>query len=448
MSSANKGLSRRDMLKTTAALGAAGAAGIGANILIPGRAKAAKKLTILQWNHFVPAYDEWFNKTWIKEWGQKNDTEVLVDNINNVQLPDRMAAEAGAKKGHDLFMRLDPPSVYEELVIDCKDIYDEVAKKWGKPIDLAVKSTYNPRTKKYFGFSDCYVPDPINYNKPLWDEVGVNPESWDKILDGGRKIKSRRGIPVGIGLSNELDTAMALRALMYSNGAHEQDANGNLTLKSKETLDCIKYMKALYTEAMTPEVLAWDPSSNNRAMLAGTISLALNAISITRTAENQKMPISKDIWLNRAAKGAKRQMGLEHVMSVYTIWEFAENKDGAKKFLIDLVDNYKSAFEASAFYNFPCFPKTVPNLQEAVKHDKVGVPADKYAVLGNADSWATNVGYPGYCSAAISDAYNTWVINVMFAKAATGQLTPEAALDEANEQCKRIWAKWKEKKMI
>jgi multiple sugar transport system substrate-binding protein len=450
MSSAKKGrgVSRRDMLKTTAALGAAGAAGIGANILIPGRAKAAKKLTILQWNHFVPAYDEWFNKTWIKEWGQKNDTEVMVDNINNVQLPDRMAAEASAKKGHDLFMRLDPPAVYEELVIDHKEIYEEVAKKWGKPIDLAVKSTYNPKTKKYFGFSDCFVPDPVNYNKPMWDAVGVNPDSWDKILDGGRKIKKNTGIPVGIGLSNELDTAMAMRALMYSFGSHEQDANGNLALKSKATLDALKYVKALYQGAMTPEVLSWDPSSNNRAMLAGTISLALNAISITRTAETQKLPISKDIQLNKAPKGPKRQIGLEHVMSVYTIWEFAENKEGAKKFLVDLMDNYQAAFDASAFYNFPCFPKTVPNMLEAVKNDKAGLPPTKYQVLGDSLSWATNVGYPGYCTAAISDAYNTWVINVMFAKAATGNMSPEAALDEANEQCKRIWAKWKEKGMI
>ena len=39
---------------------------------------------------------------------------------------------------------------------------------------------------------------------------------------------------------------------------------------------------------MTPEVLAWDASSNNRFMLAGKESLALNAISITRTGENKK----------------------------------------------------------------------------------------------------------------------------------------------------------------
>src|SRR5581483_9137045 len=34
-----------------------------------------------------------------------------------------------------------------------KDVYAECEKKYGKPIDLAIKSTYNPKTKKYFGFS-------------------------------------------------------------------------------------------------------------------------------------------------------------------------------------------------------------------------------------------------------------------------------------------------------
>jgi multiple sugar transport system substrate-binding protein len=116
-------MSRRDMLKTTAALGAAGAAGIGANILIPGRVKAAKKLTIIQWQHFVPAYDEWFNKKWIKEWGEKNDTEVTVDNVGVTLLPSRLAAEAGARKGHDLFMSIQPVPVYEELVIVHKDFF-------------------------------------------------------------------------------------------------------------------------------------------------------------------------------------------------------------------------------------------------------------------------------------------------------------------------------------
>ena len=41
-------------------------------------------------------------------------------------------------------------------------VYQEVEKKHGKKIELAHKSTYNPKTKKYFAFSDSYVPDPGN----------------------------------------------------------------------------------------------------------------------------------------------------------------------------------------------------------------------------------------------------------------------------------------------
>ena len=73
-------VSRRDFLKT-AGIGAL-AAGAGFDIFIPRRSRAASKtLKILQWNHFVPGYDKWFNNTYVKEWGAKNDTEVVVDNI-------------------------------------------------------------------------------------------------------------------------------------------------------------------------------------------------------------------------------------------------------------------------------------------------------------------------------------------------------------------------------
>ena len=49
----------------------------------------------------------------------------------------------------------------------------------------------------------------------------------------------------------------------------EQDENGNPTLKSKNTIEAVKFMRELYKDTETPEVFTWDPSSNNRAMLAG-----------------------------------------------------------------------------------------------------------------------------------------------------------------------------------
>jgi hypothetical protein len=114
------------------------------------------------------------------------------------------------------------------------DVYAACEKNHGKPIDLAVKSTYNPKTRKYFAFSDSFVPDPVNYRSDLWGDIGMKPDTWDNVRIGGKRIKDKTGIPVGIGLSAELDTAMAMRAIMYSFGAHEQDVEGNLAINSKE----------------------------------------------------------------------------------------------------------------------------------------------------------------------------------------------------------------------
>jgi multiple sugar transport system substrate-binding protein len=446
---AGKRITRRDFIKTTAA--GTLATGIGVPFIVPNRAfgaSAKKSLKILQWVHFVPAFDKWFNEKYIKEWGEKNNTEVTVDNIGITGLRARAAAEVSAQKGHDLFLFEDPPPAYEDNVVDMKDVYDECIKKYGKPIDLAIKSTYNPKTKKYFGFSPQFTPDPINWRKDLWDDVGVVPDSWDKILDGGRKIKQKHNIPVGIGLAQELDTAMAMRTIMYSFGAHEQDAAGYVAINSKNTLEAVKYVKALFQETMTPEVFTWDPSSNNRAMLAGTVSLVLNAISITRQGEKDNPVFTQKINLSKAALGHVRRIGLEHVMGVYVIWKFAENIQGAKKFLIDYVSNFRNVFINGEFYDFPCFQKTVPDLKQLLSKDAKAQPPDKYAVLEDVLNWATNVGYPGYANAAIDETFQTWVINVMFAKAAQGVLSPEDAVKEAEFQMRRIWDKWRERKLI
>ena len=447
MHSTGHRITRRQFLRTAGS--AALTVGVGARIIIPGRASAQQKtLKILQWNHFVPGYDKWFNDAYVKEWGAKNNTNVIVDNSGLAGLNSRAAAEVSAQKGHDLFMFLWPPPVHEDQVIDHREIYEECERKYGKAIDLAIKSTYNPRTKKFYGFSDSYVPDPINYRKDLWDAVGMVPDTWEDIRHGGRKIKLLYEKPVGIGLASELDTSMAMRAIMYSFGSSEQDAEGNPTLKSKETLEAIKFVKALYEETMTDEVLTWDPSSNNRFMLAGQGSLALNAISITRTGENQKLPVADNIWLAKAAQGPVRRIGLEHVMDVYVIWKFAENIDGATRFLVDYIGNSRQGFLASEFYNFPCFPQTVPDLQTLIAKDDKAKPPDKYKVLEDALDWATNVGYPGYANAAIDEIFSTWVISTMFAQAATGRLTPEEALNQADAEVQRIFKKWRERGKI
>jgi hypothetical protein len=48
---------------------------------------------------------------------------------------------------------------------------------------------------------------------------------------------------------------MAMRAVMTSYGASVQDEKGNVVINSKQTLEAVKFVRALFKEAMTPEVL-------------------------------------------------------------------------------------------------------------------------------------------------------------------------------------------------
>ena len=439
------GVSRRDFIKI-AGTGGMAAGALGPAFLFPERAAAQQKtLKILQWSHFVPAYDQWFNNTFAKQWGEKHNTNVVVDNINLTDLKTRAASEAQAKKGHDIFMFLSPPASYEDQVLDMTHVYQEVEKKHGKKIDLAHKSTYNPKTKKYFAFSDSYAPDPGNWHKDWWTEAGFpnGPDTWDDLRTGAKKIKDKNGHPCGIGLAQELDTSMAMRALLWSFGGAEQDVEGNVTINSKNTIEALKFMKALYQESETAEVFTWTPPSNNQAMLAGRVSYVANAISITRQAEREKMAIDSKIMISRALKGPVRRIAAEHVMNCYVIWNFAENKDGAQQFLIDYVDSFHDGFVAGQFYNFPCFPSVVPKLKEEIANDPRATPNNKYAVLGDVLDWATNVGYPGYATAGIDEAFNAWVIPTMFAKVARGDETPENAVSAAEKEYKRIFDRWK-----
>jgi multiple sugar transport system substrate-binding protein len=438
------GISRREFVKL-AGTGAL-AAGVGPAFLFPERAQAQQKtLKILQWSHFVPAYDTWFNGKFTKEWGQKNNTNVVVDNINLVDLGTRAASEVSAQKGHDLFMFLSPPAAYENSTIDMSRVYQEVEKKHGKKIELAHKSTYNPKTKRYFAFSDAYTPDPGNWYKDWWAEAGYpnGPDTYEDLRVGAKKIRDKSGHPCGIGLAQELDTSMAMRAILWSFGGAEQDEAGNVTINSKETIEALKYVKALYQETETPEVFTWTPPSNNQAMLAGRVSFVMNAISITRQSEREHLPIDSKIMISPALKGPVRRIAAEHVMNCYVIWNFAENKEGAQQFLVDYIDHFHEGFEAGQFYNFPCFPTLVPDLKKEISNDPRANPPDKYKVLGDVLEWATNVGYPGYATAAIDEAFKTWVIPTMFAKVARGDQSPEDAVKAADAEYRRIFARWK-----
>src|SRR5256885_16144305 len=113
-------LTRRELLRR-AGLGTAVVlySGAAPKTSVAGVPKYAHKelkntLKIIQWRHFVPAYDTWFDNVYTKVWGRKNDTDAVVDHINLTDLPARAASEAAPNSGQDPFHPPPPPPAFRD----------------------------------------------------------------------------------------------------------------------------------------------------------------------------------------------------------------------------------------------------------------------------------------------------------------------------------------------
>lgn len=427
--------SRRRFLEISAA------ASLGPFFRFPSRAaQPPRSLSILQWSHFVPAFDQWFDHDFCVAWGEKHGVAVTVDHISTNDLAARIAAEASARSGHDLVLANSPPAAFEKLAIDHGEIYQEVRKRHGKPVDLALKSTFNPRTGKHFAFATSYTPVLANFRTDLWQQAGFpsGPDNWEELRTAVKKIREATGHPCGLGLSQDDDSNCALRGLLWSFGASEVDEHGAVTINSRNTIEALKFMRALHRESQLNEVFAWDVSSNNRAMLSGRASYIFNGISVARTAEKSDPEMAKKIGLRRCLAGPARRLAPPQPVCCYLIWQFSRNKEDARRFLVDYAAVSGDAFRASEFYNLPCFPGAVPEMAAQLANDPKASPHNKYEVLAAAAECTTNVGYPGYATPGADEVFRAYVIPTMFARVARDIQTPEESVKQAEQEIIRI----------
>ena len=414
------------------------------------------QLRIMQWAHFVPAYDQWLDNTYVKRWGEANDVEVKVDHINNALLYSTGASQVAAQSGHDLFWFISPPSTFQKQVVPVTDIVQEVSKKLGPMSRVARKSTYNPKTKQFYGFPDDYAPDPVQYRRSYLQEAGVSLNSWESLRQGAPKLKAI-GHPVGLGMSNEIDSNMLLTSLLYCYGGFIQNEENRIVIgqgsNRKGAIEALTVMRDIYRRGMSDEVFAWTAASNNQAFLAGRLSVALNAISIARSAENSgNTPLSDDTWLASIPRGPVMRLGNEHVMGVFVIWKFAKNKEAAKKYLIDQQLGYREHFIRSGYYNFPAWTGAIKGgfteIRKMCAQD-THKPKGKYTILTTiAEKYTTNPGHPGNTTPVMDEIYNTFLIPQMFAEVAQGKSSPAEAVTAFSRKAQDIYRKWRNQGLV
>jgi multiple sugar transport system substrate-binding protein len=421
---------RRQFMGTTAA-------GVLAapHVWVRDAAAQQKTLSILCWSHFVPAYDKWFD-AFGQEWASKNNVKVTIDHIPHLNLAAKIAAEVATQSGHDIVqLAASGTEKFAPALIELQDLADKLGKKYGGWTPLA--DNYSSYKGKFHSIPDYFIDFPQLYRKDLWTEIGMpnGPDTWDEVRTGGAKLKAK-GFPVGIGLAHHNDSRNSWRAIMWSHGGSEVAKDGKtLTYNSPQVREGLKYMKALYKEAMTPEVLAWDDASNNRLLASGRGSWIHNPISAYRTIEGQNKELADKIHIGLSPRGPAGRLSFANCLA-YGVTKFSKNQDTAKAFIEHLTDNFKDAFKASTGYNNPFLKTYAKGPLPIISEDP------KLKVLEKSPEYHYTIGHPGPLTVAADEVYQQFVMIDAVAQFCSDKMDLEQTVKWADEKLKAIYAKF------
>ena len=424
-------ISRRHFIGTAAAAAAAPTAWVR-----PAWAQQ-KEVRVLTWSHFVPAYDKWFD-AFAEEWGTKNKVKVIIDHVPHLQIPAKIAAEIATQSGHDIVQLVGSGTEkWASALLDVQDTADRIAKKHGGWTPLADNYCKVAADNKFHSIPDFFIDFPGLYRKDLWTEIGMpnGPDSWEDLHKGGSQLK-KKGFPVGIGLAHHDDSRASWRAIMWSFGGAEVAKDGKtITYNSKEVREALKFNKALFKDAMTPEVLAWDDASNNRFLASGRGSWIHNPISALRSIEGQNKDLAEKVWVQLSPKGPAARRSFANCRA-YGVTKFSKNADGAKAFLEGLADVYRDGFRASTGYNMPFLKNyakpPLPIISESPKLKPLEQDAEYHFATG----------YPGPLTIPADEVYQQFVMVDALAQFCTDKLDLEATVKWGEDRIKAIYAKF------
>ena len=363
-------LTRRTLLKTGTAVAAAGALPLP---FMHG-AYAAGKLNVAFWDHWVPGANDVLTKL-CNDWAAKEKVEIKIDYVTSQgdKLMLTSAAEAQAKSGHDMItLPIWYGPAHTADLEPADDIWAELIKRHGPTTAsmtyiakqeghwIAPPAIPNTLTLPSVGRIDIFK-EAVGLDLQAMYPAGKEPNkeltdkwTWDFFLDAAEKCH-KAGHPFGLAIGQTSDTANWIGAIFNAYGAQMVDKDGNITVKSEPIKHMLDYFKRL-TQFLSPDVYAWDDSSNNKGLISGQNAFIFNPPSAWAVAVRDAPKVAEQVWHFSSPKGPKGRFDAAQP-STWGIWSFSPNKSAAKSLALNLweTENVKQLVAASKGYDVPCF---------------------------------------------------------------------------------------------
>lgn len=430
---------RRTFLTGTASLvGAAGLSGIGIRPSFAAepayKPEAGASLRVLRWTPFVKGDEEsWLANT--KKFTEATGVEVRIDKESWEDIRPKAAVAANVGSGPDIVMCwFDDAHQYPDKLVDLTELGTYLDGKYGGFYD-GLKG-YAARDGKFIAMPLTAIGNAIVYRDSHMKAAGFNefPQDTKGFLELCKAMKAK-GTPAGFPHGKAVgDGNNYAHWLLWSHGAQMVDESGKVTINSPETIAAINYAKELY-KTFIPGTESWLDINNNRAFLAGQVSLTANGVSIYYAAKNDPKlaEFAADMRSTNFPIGPVGKSVELHQTSSLLLFKHSKYPEAAKayiKFMME-ADQMNAWLEGSSAYC--CQPLKAFADNPVWKSNPIHAPYARASETLRPNGYA---GPLGYASAAVMADY---VLVDMFASAVTGAATPEEAVASAEKRANRYY---------
>lgn len=436
------GFTRRDLLKTTA--------GASAGLFLPALGSSARaqdlsfkpeegaSLRLLRWSPFVKGdEDQWLANT--KKFTEATGVEVRVDKESWEDIRPKAAVAANVGSGPDLMLVwFDDPHQYPDKLLDVSDLANYLGSKYGGWYDGP--KSYATRDGAFIGLPLATIGNAIVYRESWVKEAGFAefPKTTDEFLKLCQALQ-KTGHPVGFTHGHGVgDGNNYAHWLLWSHGGKMVDEKGTVAINSPETLKAIEYAMELY-KTFIPGTEGWLDVNNNRAFLAGELSVIANGISAYYSAKNDPKndpklkEIAKDIRTTNLPIGpVGTPVELFQVTSA-VIFKYTKYPNAAKAYLQFMFEEAQMNEWITKSSGYCC------QTLKAFASNPVWTADPQNAPYAKASETLRPNGYAGPLGYASAGVMADYVLVDMFAEAVTGQQTPQAAMERAEKRANRYY---------
>jgi multiple sugar transport system substrate-binding protein len=377
---------------------------------------------------------QWLANT--KRFTEKTGIDVKVDSESWEDLRPKTAVAANVGTGPDIILAWqEDPHLFADKLVPLDDLTNYLGAKYGG---------WFPVCKTYGINNGTWIAMPVGcngsamvYRKSWLGEAGYDevPKDFPGFLAMAKKMK-QAGHPIGFALGNAVGDGGWTDWVLWGFGASLVDENDKVAINSKETIQALEYAAEL-SKTFIEGTFAWLDPSNNKAFLAGDISLTANGISIyyaAKTSEDPKMKaLAEDIHHANFPIGPVGFATQGALVINSCIFKYSKYPNAAKEYLRFMMEEPQYEEWQTASIGYWVHPL------EAYDGMKFWSEDPKYAPYKNIARNALPQSYKGHPGEAAAAAKADMVTLNMFQTVCAGQMSPKDAAAEAERRAKRYY---------